>query len=313
MHLFKGSQRGRYVYHPPGDCTSGWTECFYPDGYNNRTWAQLSSQAFLLELRNEPYSKLAELLLGDIYGSHGRYESHVTVRFSPLLSSGVEEEIERFKETCEALSCKPILIELDAGQVPQQLMTGRWHLGPFGEVQRQVYELGRGLVKAGFHVLRTKIEASPSSVNIPAFDEEALSNFPATNYFEFHVRLQLKQFDTEAIERLRRLAKSRLNGHLSRSAFKRLSPEIEQRFVTLRMYNTGRDSAYRSLESALEILRQEGYDIDGAQREYAVMDSNVSLDAGWIEPFSLPSSCSAALSHSTRPSLHSFSPPQLTA
>jgi hypothetical protein len=167
-------------------------------------------------------------------------------------------------------------------------------------------------VKHRFQVIRTKLEASPSSLgttsysspSLPDSEEEATIFFPSTNYFEFHIRLRLKRHRNVEEEGNRERAENTLKereerkklldlvrpfgGHLSRSAFKLLSEEEEHRFVTLRLYHLGKKSAYEKLEQTLEALRSGGYVIDGTQREYAVMDSNVSLDAGWIEPSTSP-------------------------
>eukprot|EP01102_Stenamoeba_stenopodia_P010103 TRINITY_DN3005_c0_g1_i2.p1 TRINITY_DN3005_c0_g1~~TRINITY_DN3005_c0_g1_i2.p1 ORF type:complete len:237 (+),score=52.26 TRINITY_DN3005_c0_g1_i2:107-712(+) len=199
------------------------------------------------------------------------YESHITVKGTT--------EIERFKEVCSAIRAKAILIELDEGQTPEQLMSGRWHVGTFENVKNEVHEMALELQKAGFQVIRKKIEANASAKDVPITDAEAIESYPPTNYFEFHIKLFLPlQFDET---RLRTIA-STFGGHLSRSAFKRVT-NGEYRFVTLRHYKVGRDTAFKKLETALDSLRSSGYEIESVQREYSVMDSNISVDAGWIE------------------------------
>jgi hypothetical protein len=61
----------------------------------------------------------------------------------------IRDQIENFKKTCGELKCKPIFIELETGQVPNQLMTGKWHVGSFSDVLNQVYILA----KVSIHLL----------------------------------------------------------------------------------------------------------------------------------------------------------------
>ena len=69
--------------------------------------------------------------------------------------------------------------------------------------------------------------------------------------------------------------------HLSKNAFS-MSEGEERRFVTMRLYLTGKDAALEKLECLLSDLLSHNFQVDSKMREYSVWDSNVQLDKGWI-------------------------------
>ena len=52
----------------------------------------------------------------------------------------------------------------------------------------------------------------------------------------------------------------------------------------MRLYGVGRQSAETRFNELLQWLEGEGLKLSHKLREYTVYDSNLALDAGWIEP-----------------------------
>jgi hypothetical protein len=58
---------------------------------------------------------------------------------------------------------------------------------------------------------------------------------------------------------------------------------VTQRFLTLRVYRVGRGSALAHFDALLADLEKGGYTLSNRLREYAFFDSNIGIDAGWID------------------------------
>lgn len=207
----------------------------------------------------------------------GSFEIHLTFD-----SSSSPLNVEQFKRACEARRCKPVFIYLDSGEHDRQLMCGRWYTGAFDEVKAKVQDLTRSFEDDGYRALRAKIEALPNNRGVPVTDEEARAHFPSHNYFEFHAKVECRSNDIEQVQRLKDAAASH-DGHVSWNVFKRdISTNIDHRFVTWRMYGSGRESAYATVEVALKCLADDGFEVLSCQREYACYDTKVDLDRGWL-------------------------------
>jgi hypothetical protein len=180
---------------------------------------------------------------------------------------------------CARLGARPVLIELPSGTARSQLMTSRYHRGPVAVVVDETEALCAALAEAGLAVVRVKLEAVAGAEGVPETDAEA-ARLPADNYFEFHLKLLLSP-DAD----LTALAAScaRHDARLSRNAFKARRDGQNERFVTQRRYGVGRRSAFAGLEGLERDLAGAGFAVVARQREYAIFDSAVGLDAGWID------------------------------
>jgi len=207
----------------------------------------------------------------------GTFEAHITIDATETA------ERERFRVLCRELGVKPVLIELPAGQTPSQPMTAAYHRGSSHAAAQEVAEVARKLRGAGFRIARVKLEAVATNEGIPVTDADAKA-FPAGCYFEFHVKLEL---DGEPVG-LAELC-DRFSAKLSRNAFKQSADARSERFVTLRMYNVGRQTAFARLDELEAALTAAGYAIVNRQREYSLFDSKVGLDAGWLDAPPVPS------------------------
>jgi hypothetical protein len=188
----------------------------------------------------------------------GSFEAHLTV------AAESAERRAAFAEVCAELGVKCVLIELARGAHRSQPMTSSHHTGTLDEVMREVDRL-RARIATTFVVTRVKLEAEVTNDGVPVDAPGA----PGT-YFEFHAKLALG----DDIETLRALCLA--NGaHLSNNAV-----EHGTRFVTMRVYEAGRDEARARFEHLLEVLA--AYAVLGTKAEFTVHDSRVELDAGWL-------------------------------
>jgi hypothetical protein len=266
VKLFEGSIGGELLAAPRAETGYGWDRLWVPDGYE-RTLAEMHDSTFVVNMRAVPYLELYDHLRG---GGAGVYEAHVTVAAC---------NVQAFREACAELGVKCIAIELPQGAVPVHPMTASFHRGALIDVQREVNAVARELVRRGFDVTRTKIEAHGRASGAPETDDEARLAL-AAGYFEYHVKLALPaDADLRALaERLRASG-----AVLSRNAHKGADRDgLVERFVTLRAHGVGRTTAEGRFSALCEEIDRLGLVVRNRIREYTVFDSNVALDAGWI-------------------------------
>lgn len=202
----------------------------------------------------------------------GTFEAHVTIK-------PVNSELKRkFSLLCQKLNVKCVFIELAEGVSCSQLMTASYHHGAFKDVLQKINQIAQNIVNADFEVTRIKIEAMVSNQDIPIFDIEA-QKLPKSNYFEFHVKAILSASDN--LEVLRKYCLQH-DAYLSKNAFQKLVDGTQERFITMRMYGIGYKSAQTRFDKLIVLLRNKGFKLSQQQREYTVYDSNLNLDAGWV-------------------------------
>lgn len=245
-----------------------------PEGYQ-RTLSELADGKYLTNMRLLPYVALAARLRGAAYD--GIFEAHVTVQVTS------DAERERFAAACDDLGVKYILIALPTGVTASQPMTASYHRGLLESVQGEVLSLGAELLRRGFAVTRTKIEAIGPGRDVPEDDAAALAR-PRDNYFEYHVKVRLSpDREPDALRRLEATCRAH-RAHLSRSARSVSSGGVETRFVTQRAYGAGRVTSGARFDALVRALEEGGFRPGKRLREYTVYDSDVGVDAGWIDP-----------------------------
>jgi hypothetical protein len=205
--------------------------------------------------------------------SQGTFEAHVTVDAADL------DERANFQAACAELGVKCVLIELPHGQTRSQPMTSTYHRGDLAAVVEEVAGVSIDLRRRGFSVTRLKLEAVVTNTGVPVTDEEARA-FPPGNYFEFHVKVLLPP--GADLAPLRALCQEH-GAHLSSNALKEVQAGRSERFVTLRVYGVGREAATARFEALVARLREGGYGLSNTLREYTIYDSNIAVDAGWID------------------------------
>lgn len=190
------------------------------------------------------------------------FEAHLTVA---ALAPWQEWE---FLQTCEALSAKPIFIELQRGQHWQQPMA------TFGLMAKDSTEaiakclpMALRLNAKGYKVIRTKLEIPAENVG-KVF---AANGF--AGYFEWHGRILLEN----TVKLLEICAQH--GAHLSRNA---LRNDPDHRFVTLRTHLHKLDFEEK-LQKLKADLALAGIHIQKERAEYCVHDTKMQLDAGWLQ------------------------------
>lgn len=268
VSLFEGHSEGTLLDKPRGGHGYGWDRLWVPNGYE-RTLAELSTSKYLVNMRQLPFLELAALLRGD--GFDGIFESHVTVK--PCDAAA-------FSAACAELGVKYVSIELPKGDQPVQPMTAAHHQGPMSDVLGEVHALAKELVRRGFTVTRTKLEAVGRHRDVPLTDEAA-ALAPKANYFEHHLKLVLPPgFEPAPLAEQCRA----LDAHLSRNARKQSADGSQERFVTLRSYGVGQDTADARFERVVDLVHRLGLTIKNRVREYTVYDSAIEVDRNWMSP-----------------------------
>jgi hypothetical protein len=202
----------------------------------------------------------------------GVFEAHLTVQ------ANSPERREAFRQVCDELGVKCVLIELARGLSRSQPMTASYHHGELSRVLAEVETLHARLWEQGFPVVRVKLEAVASNPGVPDTDAEAADWADA--YFEFHAKVRLgKDADRQAL----RQVCSQHGAHLSRNDRKRDEDGSAERFVTMRVYHRGRRQATQAYEALLHDLGQAGYPVVSQQREFTIYDGRAELDAGWLD------------------------------
>ncbi|EFA85323.1 hypothetical protein PPL_02324 [Heterostelium album PN500] len=246
--------------------------------FKSKTKSNGVKNNFITSGRYHCYLELSEILRNHMYS--GLFEIHITVKND--VDDAGNDIVEHFKDVCKTIGCKPVLIELPKGEHPTQLMTSFYHRAEsLAHIQRLAYRQAQQLIDQRFTITRIKVEIMFSGEGVPlGDDQQSLDKVSSENYFEFHIKLTLPS-DYHDYSELNTIV-ARHNAHLSKNAFKSSGGE-QQRFVTMRLYHTGKQSAEHRYLACVDDLEQHQYTITAKMREYSIYDSNVHLDKGWIE------------------------------
>ncbi|WP_144394590.1 hypothetical protein [Pleionea sediminis] len=198
----------------------------------------------------------------------GSFEVHMTVDLD-------HNSLDSFKLLCEEINASFLIIVLDKGSSDHQPMLSKVFSNPDNackSINDLIYK-----VAEQYDVVRVKIEASLDNHGLPLLDDDALIA-PDDCYYEFHVRLKLPlNADIATITK-------QLNGYhayVSQNALKNLS-EYQLRFATIRVMKKGRTAALSHLQAFIDYLNEQQIGFDKVIKEYNIFDSNISLDAGWM-------------------------------
>jgi hypothetical protein len=204
----------------------------------------------------------------------GEFETHVTVALSPAQS------VDQLQEWAARHGLKSLHILLARGEQISQPMITRRGQGTLNSELVNADQLRQQLAEAGFRVTRIKIEAATENDGVPQSDADVLIQ-PPERYFEHHLKLLLEpQGD---LAELTRLAEQR-GAHLSRNALRTLAGGQEERFVTQRCWGVGCQTASQRLFQLVDDLIAAKHRIIDIEQEFVVYDSNLEVDAGWLQP-----------------------------
>ena len=202
----------------------------------------------------------------------GEFETHITVRFTP------SEDIVDLKAWAKAHGMKCLHILLDRGEAPSQPMLTHWGKGSLSQQKAIAESLCQDLTSAGFTVTRLKMEGSPENEDVPQSPMDA-ARHPLERHFEHHLKLLLTP--AADISSLTDIAQQH-HAHLSRNALRTRSDAYQERFVTQRCCGVGLPEARQQLEALVTALTIQGYRILEVEQEFVVYDTNLALDAGWL-------------------------------
>lgn len=201
----------------------------------------------------------------------GNFEVHLTVRTAGRFDD--------FRNWCVAEQCKCVWIVLDRGiEVQQPMATWRRGCTVLPAVIAEAHQRAGALEQAGFEVVRVKIEADPANEQVPTTDEAARLE-PSSHYFEHHIKLRR---NVSAGREMLLQACLEHSAHLSRNAWRQPVNGVEERFVTLRSFAVGRSTSEEQLRRLLVALEAKGEEVTEVESEFAVYDSNLALDNGWL-------------------------------
>ena len=176
---------------------------------------------------------------------------------------------------CGEIGVKCISIDLPAGEMRRQPMTGSFHRGSLLDAQREAIAIGQELVRRGFDVVRTKIEQHGRLENAPATDEEARRAGPIRD-FEYHAKLLIAPGSDEPA--IRRAARE--GGRPS--VLQRREPVFERALRHAPRLRPRPRERRAAVSRPLSAIAEQGLPIRNRVREYTVFDSNPT-DHGWID------------------------------
>jgi NTP pyrophosphatase (non-canonical NTP hydrolase) len=194
--------------------------------------------------------------------------------YSKLKSRAIED----FKEACEKIGVKPIVLDLenDGKTVMKDVMTSSHHMGnntsSFETCRDIVYQLERG----GFKVTRKKIETVPWH---PAAPTKQGDKMPEDCYFEAHIGCIITPEEKPLLEHNTK----KFGAHLSRNFFKKIEGGKFVNMLTLRESDVTYDQFEKHLEAIKARLVEENIEFEKVITEFSIYDTKVSHDFKWVE------------------------------
>lgn len=200
----------------------------------------------------------------------GEFETHITVNLSQ------SEQWEYFAKWCQSRDLKCVHIVLERGLTASQPMITRHGTGTLAQELGKARELRRECEAAGFTVSRIKLEVAANNPSVPKNTNDVDEDLRRC-YFEHHVKLLIDDDIGDLKE-----AVEQHDAHLSRNARRVRDDGKQERFVTQRCYNVGRNEARNKFQQLLQTIISFDFPIIETEEEFVVFDSNLALDEGWI-------------------------------
>jgi hypothetical protein len=203
----------------------------------------------------------------------GEFETHITVCLND------SNRIENLQNWSRNHGLKCLHIVLDRGVTASQPMLTRHSKGNLKGELKIASDLFQSLNAAGFSVKRIKIEAAVCNQGVPQSNAEALYH-SSNRYFEHHIKLLLEP--SANILTLAEIAQ-RHSAHLSRNVLRIRSDNCYEQFITQRCLSVGAIEARQKFQALLDEIASLGHSVIEVEEEYVVYDSNLEIDAGWIQ------------------------------
>jgi hypothetical protein len=243
------------------------------------------------------------------------FETHVTVDFDELFTNiwsekiqskgvikypiedrkaerqeWVDKLLDKFKDVCSKIGVKPIVIDLEIndGSIIKDIMTSSKHFGDNRSAYEESERICSELRKYGYKVLRNKIESVPWHPAAPVISNG--KEIPNGCYFESHIGVVIRPDEKEDLNTFIRstLTNGQLielsgTAKLSQNFFKK--SKDGSKFVNMLTYRSnmcGSPKFKLEVEGIKHLLKEEGFEFEKVEVEYAVYDTNVTHDAKWI-------------------------------
>jgi len=213
------------------------------------------------------------------------YELHLSVK----LSCGRDEIA--WLDYCKKHHYHAIKVYNIKGDYSVQNMMSKWcHRDSEKDVIEYLQQITKDAVKAGFNVIRSKVEAMMMSREYDNVVLDEKNNYekspgaspqglsprarPQGVYWEFHFKVT----DVTCFE-LEKLLKDVADVGVSASAYSGTRYPI----VTIRKYRGSRKDVIKYKDEVVEKIKKAGYHIfDKIQAEISIYDSHTEEDQGWI-------------------------------
>lgn len=198
------------------------------------------------------------------------FEIHVTVQ-------SVIESDSIFRELCEEIGVKPIILELEnkGENVMHDVMTSSHFFGTNTGAYNECLRIESILIRNGFNVVRKKIETVPWHPAAPIGG----APMPKDCYFEAHIGCIINE---EQKSRLQELAEIN-DAHLSRNYFKKIDNGLFVNMMTLRWYDCNYDKVKHDVQRTKLHLTRNGMEYEKVIVEFCLYDTKVSHDFKWLE------------------------------
>lgn len=199
------------------------------------------------------------------------YEVHVSITPPSVDSKSYESLRHNFSTTCAILGVKATILTLyGPNSTWEDWMTSSTFVGTNAEVDAYMEAVGLDLQRCGFNVIRKKVETVPWH---PA------AKARTGCYFEKHWEVLINPDELVA---LCEFADDYI-GAVSRNTRK---PPVDGKIiasVTIRNPYFGPDEFKVDCDQVEKNMRERGFDIVDSIAEYAVYDSDVSVDRNWLK------------------------------
>lgn len=200
------------------------------------------------------------------------FETHLT------LGQTDPHFLDPIRDWAEARGWKWTQIVLDSGSTPLQPMLTFWGTGSAQTQLDQAQKISAEVLHRHGTIIRIKIEASLENSIIPQNDQDLPPDSP--DYFEHHVKILLPDPSRlELLSECAHICAARLSSNSRRT---RSDGRIE-RFVTQRISGHGATTARTELNRLLNTLTNSSFEILEVESEFVIYDSNLHLDAGWLD------------------------------
>ncbi|MBC8737374.1 hypothetical protein F6X40_11220 [Paraburkholderia sp. UCT31] len=216
------------------------------------------------------------------------FELHVTVSLKHRDHMPAALALDAFRSACHQLDVKPVVLALQdraGATVLQDVMTSSVFSGDNRHALDELNRISTHLNYRGFEVVRRKLETVPWHPAAPS-SENGVSVMPPGGYFESHVAVVMDLAEggaEEALVRKRLEALATAHGaHLSRNAFKQLSPTAFTVMMTLRAYDGTREAFETARDALTSDLRAGGFAFEKVITEFSLFDSKSSHDSAWL-------------------------------